>query len=74
MLMPKNLDHYYLVIQYYFINKIANYARENDTMRVQAGEETLEDLNEVYENEIKGKDIPVPTFTHVREMSLGQKL
>ena len=69
--MPKTLDHYYLVIQYYMMNKIADYNRNNDTMRTQAGKEVLNDLIQIYEAEIKGKNIHVPSIIHVKRMPLG---
>lgn len=69
--MPKNLEHYYLIIQYYMMNKIADYNRDKDTMRTEAAGEVLSNLVEIYENEIKGANTPVPSIIDVKRMPFG---
>lgn len=66
MFLPKNLDHYCLVIQKYMMNKIADYSRDKDVIKKQIAEGLLNELVEIYEIEIKNQNKPVPSFKELR--------
>lgn len=69
MFMPNKMDHYYSVVQHHLINKLADYRRDNDSMRMGATGEIIVDLNQIYEDEIKNKNMSVPNILDVKEMS-----
>lgn len=69
MFMPNKMDHYYSVVQHHLINKWVDYRRDNDSMRMEATGEIIVDLNQIYEDEIKNKNMSVPNILDVKEMS-----
>lgn len=68
---PKKLRTYLNIIIGAMVNKLANYVKGGDSMRADAAQEVLTNLQEFY-LEIRDEDPEVPSMVEAKEASLGR--
>jgi len=68
--LPNKIKFYLKIINYYMINKTADYAKISDVMRAEASKDVADQLQQLYfetdDNEL------VPDFSDIKKMPLGR--
>lgn len=68
--LPNKISFYLKIIIHYMDNRIADYAKQGDTMRSDAAKEMSEKLHNLYFN-IKDRNLEIPDFKEIKSMPVG---
>lgn len=67
--MPKRIKFYLKIINYYMMNKTADYAKAGDSMRAEASKDVTDKLTNLYLT--IADDLEVPDFSSIKAMPVG---
>ncbi len=68
--IPNKLNFYLKIVMYFMANKVADYAKSGDVMRVEAARDVLDNVGTFY-LQVKDQDMTVPSFDEIKQMPLG---